>query len=134
MRAHDFWQTRLLPPEGRALALRAADPADQRRGRRSGRRCRRCLLLDDRLERRRQRPKFIGLDNFRHLFFDDPSFWHAFRTTCIWLAMFLTVPIAMALIAASLLAPIRRGAIFFRMALFIPYVLPSVVVAASGAA
>ena len=43
--------------------------------------------------------------------------------------MFLTVPIAMALMAASLLAPIRRGAIIFRMALFIPYVLPSVVTA-----
>ena len=34
--------------------------------------------------------------------------------------MFLTVPIAMALMAASLLAPIRRGALVFRMALFIP--------------
>ncbi|MBA2755016.1 MAG: sugar ABC transporter permease, partial [Chloroflexia bacterium] len=45
------------------------------------------------------------------------------------LAMFLTVPTAMGLIAASLLAPITRGALFFRMSLFIPYVLPSVIVA-----
>ena len=74
--------------------------------------------------------RFIGLDNFRRLLFDDPSFWRAFRNNLLWLAMFLTVPIAMALLAASLLAPIRRGAIVFRMTLFMPYVLPSVVVAA----
>ena len=43
--------------------------------------------------------------------------------------MFLTVPIGMALIAASLLAPIKRGALFFRLALFLPYVLPSVITA-----
>ena len=73
--------------------------------------------------------RFIGLDNFRTLFFDDPDFWHAFKNNVIWLVMFLTVPIAMALAAASLLAPIRRGAIFFRMSLFLPYVLPSVVIA-----
>ena len=47
--------------------------------------------------------------------------------------MFLTVPIAMALVAASLLAPVRRGALVFRMTLFIPYVLPSVITASSGA-
>lgn len=72
---------------------------------------------------------FIGLDNYRRLLFDDPSFKHAFGNNLIWLAMFLTVPVIMALIAASVLAPIRVGALFFRMTLFIPYVLPSVIVA-----
>src|SRR5688572_27560710 len=72
---------------------------------------------------------FVGLDNYRTLLFDDPTFWDAFRNNLIWLAIFLTVPIAMALAAASLLAPIKRGALFFRMALFIPFVLPSVIVA-----
>jgi raffinose/stachyose/melibiose transport system permease protein len=73
--------------------------------------------------------KFVGLDNFRTLFFDDPSFRHAFKNNLIWLGMFLTVPIAMALIAASLLAPVKRGALFYRMTLFLPYVLPSVITA-----
>ncbi|MDQ3412917.1 MAG: sugar ABC transporter permease [Chloroflexota bacterium] len=72
---------------------------------------------------------FVGLANYQELFFEDPSFLSAFVHNVVWLAMFLTVPIAMGLIAASLLAPIRRGALFFRLALFIPYVLPSVVVA-----
>jgi raffinose/stachyose/melibiose transport system permease protein len=43
--------------------------------------------------------------------------------------MFLTIPMIMALTAASLLGPIKRGGMFFRLALFLPYVLPSVVVA-----
>ncbi len=73
--------------------------------------------------------KFTGLDNYRQLFFHDHAFRHAFRNNVLWLVMFLTVPIAMALAAAGLLAPIRRGAIFFRLTLFLPYVLPSVVIA-----
>lgn len=73
--------------------------------------------------------KFIGLDNFRQLFFHDDSFRHAFKNNVIWLVMFMTVPITMALIAASFLAPIKRGALFFRMTLFLPYVLPSVITA-----
>ncbi len=73
--------------------------------------------------------KFIGLDNFERLLFDDPSFRTAFRNNVIWLAMFLTVPIALALTAASLLAPVRRGALFYRLTLFLPYVLPSVITA-----
>jgi raffinose/stachyose/melibiose transport system permease protein len=72
---------------------------------------------------------WVGLENFQKLI-GDSGFLHAFRNNVIWLAMFLTVPIAMALAAAGLLAPIRKGAIVFRMALFIPYVLPSVVTAA----
>ena len=73
--------------------------------------------------------KWVGLDNYRQLFFDDASFKDAFLHNLMWLAMFLMVPTAMGLVAASLLAPITRGALFFRMALFIPYVLPSVIVA-----
>jgi raffinose/stachyose/melibiose transport system permease protein len=73
--------------------------------------------------------KFIGLDNFRRLFFEDRSFRVAFRNNVIWLGIFLTVPIAMALIAASFLAPVKRGALFYRLSLFLPYVLPSVITA-----
>ncbi len=72
---------------------------------------------------------FIGLENFRHIIWEDSSYKSAFVNNLLWLGMFLTVPIAMALVGASVLAPIRRGALFFRMTLFIPYVLPSVIVA-----
>jgi raffinose/stachyose/melibiose transport system permease protein len=72
---------------------------------------------------------FIGLDNFRQLFFHDESFRTAFKNNVLWMAMFLTVPIFIALCASSLLAPIKRGALFYRLSLFLPYVLPSVITA-----
>ncbi|HEU5430551.1 MAG TPA: sugar ABC transporter permease [Thermomicrobiales bacterium] len=72
---------------------------------------------------------WVGLANFQKLA-TDADFRHAFRNNLVWLLMFLTVPIAMSLAAASLLGPVKRGAIVYRMGLFIPYVLPSVVTAA----
>jgi raffinose/stachyose/melibiose transport system permease protein len=72
---------------------------------------------------------FIGLENFRRLFFVDPSFKGAFRNNLVWLAIFLTVPMALGLLSASLLSSVRRGALVYRMAIFIPFVLPTVVVA-----
>lgn len=71
--------------------------------------------------------KWVGLANFRRLATQDPSFRQAFEHNLLWLAMFLTVPIIMALVGASLLAPVRRGAMLYRIVLFIPYVLPSVI-------
>lgn len=73
--------------------------------------------------------KWIGLDNFRRLWTDD-IFWQALRNNLIWCALFLTVPIVMALLGASVLASVRRGQVFFRIVYFIPYVMASVVVAA----
>lgn len=71
---------------------------------------------------------FVGLDNFRTLL-GDVSFLKAFRNNLAWLAFFLTVPFAMALVVASLLAGVRRGAMFYRATIFLPYVLPSVITA-----
>lgn len=73
--------------------------------------------------------RFVGLENFRRIIFDDIRYREALSNNLLWLAFFLTVPFILALLAASLLAPVRRGAMFFRTALFINYVLPSVVVA-----
>ena len=73
--------------------------------------------------------KWIGLDNFRRLFTDE-IFWQAFLNNLTWCALFLTVPIVMALLGASVLSSIKRGQVFFRIVYFIPYVMASVVVAA----
>jgi raffinose/stachyose/melibiose transport system permease protein len=73
--------------------------------------------------------EFIGLENFRRLFFEDRAFRKAFGNNVIWLGIFLTVPFVLALGAATLLAPIKRGSMFFRTSLFIPYILPSVITA-----
>jgi raffinose/stachyose/melibiose transport system permease protein len=73
--------------------------------------------------------KFIGLENFRRLFFEDESFRRALGNNVVWMLFFLTVPFALALLASSLLARIRSGGMIYRTALFIPYLLPSVVTA-----
>jgi raffinose/stachyose/melibiose transport system permease protein len=73
--------------------------------------------------------KFIGLENFRFLFFEDKDFKHAFANNMTWLAIALTFPFFLSLGTASLVAGIKKGAMFYRVALFIPYVLPGVVVA-----
>jgi raffinose/stachyose/melibiose transport system permease protein len=71
--------------------------------------------------------EWIGLGNYQRLFFEDRSFRRAFLNNVFYLAIFLTLPMGMALIGASLLAPIRKWAMLFRIGLFIPYVLPSVI-------
>jgi raffinose/stachyose/melibiose transport system permease protein len=73
--------------------------------------------------------EFIGLENFRHMLFEDADFKRAFLHNLVWLGLFLTIPILLALAAASLLAPIKRGGMLFRAILFIPYIVPSVVTA-----
>jgi raffinose/stachyose/melibiose transport system permease protein len=73
--------------------------------------------------------EFIGLENFRHMLFEDTDFKRAFLHNLIWLGLFLTIPILLSLAAASLLAPIKRGGMLFRAILFIPYIVPSVVTA-----
>jgi raffinose/stachyose/melibiose transport system permease protein len=71
---------------------------------------------------------WIGLGNFQRLL-NDAIFWKAFRNNLIWCVLFLTVPIAMALLGAALLANIRRGQTLLRTLYFIPYVIASVVTA-----
>lgn len=71
--------------------------------------------------------EFVGLANFRTLILEDTSYRSALVNNLQWLLFFLTVPFAMALIAAQILAPVKRGAMIFRTVLFIPYVLPSVI-------
>jgi len=73
--------------------------------------------------------EFIGLENFRELIFEDMTYRRALRNNLVWLSFFITVPFILALVTAGFLAQVRRGSMFFRTALFIPYILPSVIVA-----
>lgn len=72
---------------------------------------------------------FTGLENYQRLFFEDRSFRKAFTNNVTYTLIFLTVPMFMALLGASLLAPLRKGSMIYRVGLFIPYVLPSVITA-----
>jgi len=71
-------------------------------------------------------PQFTGLDNFFRLV-NDPDFWNAIGHNAIYMVIFMTVPLVMGLAGAFMLSRIRRGASFFRVIFFIPYLTASVV-------
>jgi raffinose/stachyose/melibiose transport system permease protein len=73
-------------------------------------------------------PNFVGLQNYRDLV-GDPNYHNALIHVVFWTAFFLTVPIAMALFGAFLLAQVRRFQLLFRLIYFIPYTIASVVTA-----
>jgi len=73
--------------------------------------------------------EFIGLENYRTML-SDGDFWSALAHNLLWMAIFLTVPIAMGLAGAFLLSQITRFQLVFRVLYFIPYIVASVVNAA----
>ena len=74
-------------------------------------------------------PSYIGLENYRVLFFEDKKFAASLMNNIIWMAFFLTVPFILALFCSSVLAQVKRFAMVYRSIMFIPYVLASVVTA-----
>jgi raffinose/stachyose/melibiose transport system permease protein len=73
-------------------------------------------------------PTFAGLDNFRALAADG-VFWGALENNIIWTLVFLTVPIAMGLLAASMLLIVRRGSNVFQIIYFLPVVIAAPITA-----
>ena len=72
--------------------------------------------------------EFVGLKNFQELIFEDRNYRAALLNNVSWLLFFLAVPFGMALVAAALLAQIKRGSMLFRAVMFMPYILPSVII------
>jgi multiple sugar transport system permease protein len=71
---------------------------------------------------------FAGFGNYADAL-QSPDFWSALWHT-IWFTILTTPPlILLALVFALLAERVRRGRWFFRLAFFLPYVLPSAVVA-----
>nr|WP_272214450.1 hypothetical protein [Marinicella sp. W31]MDC2880060.1 hypothetical protein [Marinicella sp. W31] len=64
-------------------------------------------------------PQFVGLGNFLALW-SDGVFWIALRNNLIWTLIFLTIPIGMGLLAATMMLVARRGSNFFRSSIFSP--------------
>jgi raffinose/stachyose/melibiose transport system permease protein len=73
--------------------------------------------------------KFVGLANYARLF-RDPEFATALWHNVLWTAVFLTVPVAIALIGADALARTKRFRKTLSAIFLLPYVV-SVVVSAS---
>lgn len=71
-------------------------------------------------------PAWVGLDNFRRIGTDE-KVQNAIANNIKWMAIFLTVPIVLALIASSLLITVRRGQLIYRTLYFVPVVIATVV-------
>ena len=72
--------------------------------------------------------RWIGFDNYARAL-ASPSFWHALRTTAIFVVGTLPVTLSLAYAVAALLGSLRRGEGFFRAAVFFPATLSMVVIA-----
>ncbi|HXO97477.1 MAG TPA: sugar ABC transporter permease, partial [Chthoniobacterales bacterium] len=69
-------------------------------------------------------PSWTGFANFVDIF-ASPAFWQALINNGKWTVIFLTVPIALALLAAAALFRARRLR-FLQTIFLIPYILPTV--------
>ena len=73
-------------------------------------------------------PTWVGLDNFRTLF-ADPLFLTAWRNTLLFTALALVVGFAIPFAVAIVLNELRHAKGYFRMVVYLPVMLPPVVVA-----
>lgn len=73
-------------------------------------------------------PVFVGLANFQAVY-SDRVFWIALGNNIKWTLIFLTVPIAIGLTAASLMLVARRGRTFFQIVYFMPVIVATAITA-----
>ncbi|MQA27814.1 MAG: ABC transporter permease subunit [Micromonosporaceae bacterium] len=71
-------------------------------------------------------PRWIGLENFRHML-TDPLLAVAWRNTIMWTLLSLLFGFAIPIFVALIINELRRGRGFFQMTVFLPSVLPPVV-------
>jgi raffinose/stachyose/melibiose transport system permease protein len=71
--------------------------------------------------------KFVGFENYLEIP-GDPDFITAFKNNLVWLVFGTVVPVAMGLFLALALWSKTRGSLLFRTLLFLPYVIPVVVI------
>lgn len=72
-------------------------------------------------------PPFVGAANFVEMF-RDPETWHALGNNAIWIVIGTIAPIVIGLLVAVLVWSVRRGSVAYRLAFFLPYVLPGVAI------
>ena len=72
-------------------------------------------------------PPFVGLENFARMF-GDPVVWKALTNNAIWIVIGTVAPLLIGLAVALLLWNVKRGSLWYRVAFFIPYILPGVAI------
>ena len=71
-------------------------------------------------------PVWAGFANFQRLF-DDPVFWIALTNNFIWTAIFLIIPMCLALVMAAALMMAPRSRIVVQSIIFLPRILAAAV-------
>jgi raffinose/stachyose/melibiose transport system permease protein len=72
-------------------------------------------------------PPWVGLSNFTELA-QDSAVWAAFKNNVIWIVIGTSAPLVLGLVLALLVWNVRRGNAWYRVAFFLPFVLPPVAV------
>ena len=68
-------------------------------------------------------PVFIGLDNYKRMFFDDPKVWQSLKVTTLYVVLSVIPRLVVALLIAVLLNKKHRGVGFYRTVYYIPSIL-----------
>lgn len=68
-------------------------------------------------------PKFVGLDNFQTMFFEDPRYWKSVRATLFYVFSAVPLRLAFALGLAMLLNNTRRGISAYRALFYAPSIV-----------
>lgn len=71
---------------------------------------------------------FVGVDNYVRAF-DDAVFQQSFVNVVLYILATLVVEVLLGLVLAGLAISVKRGSLWFRVAIFTPVMLPMVVVA-----
>jgi ABC-type sugar transport system permease subunit len=72
-------------------------------------------------------PEFVGFANYQRMF-EDPEMWHSLSNNLTWIVIGTISPLVIGLLLAMLQWSLRRSAVIYRLAFFLPYVLPGVVI------
>ncbi|MCB2352798.1 carbohydrate ABC transporter permease [Clostridium estertheticum] len=68
-------------------------------------------------------PKFIGIDNFKRMFFNDPSFWKSLGVTFYYVFMLVPLRLIFAFIVAMLLNSKRKFLGLYRAVYYVPSIV-----------
>jgi multiple sugar transport system permease protein len=71
-------------------------------------------------------PRWVGLENYRRIFFEDPKFWLSVYNTLWYVAVAVVPGVVLALLLALLLNQSVRGITVFRTIFYMPSIVPAV--------
>ena len=72
-------------------------------------------------------PEFVGFANYQHMF-EDPEMWHSLSNNLIWIVIGTLAPLIFGLALAMMQWSLNKGSVVYRLAFFLPFVLPGIVI------